>query len=854
MALDYTDFDALEVDIANIGKFANDPAGVVAPRYGTGYSNIRKVIEDTAFQIVGADTWANLAAMTTKPAGTLAEVLGDVGTHNDPITGTAGISNTGRFSYVVGSPSGWKRIGDPGPYGPFLATFVAGPIAPAATGTTFNNAAYYFWPSSVKSYDQWISKFEMGISAAGSLNVIVAKVETDGTLSFVSSTTFSATVGAFVASGLQIALPANHVAGVQLSSAVAYYNPAANPGGELGWAITAGTLGSHTAKIDSGANSPKFRHTMVGEIVFKSRAAYDNVLALTAQFGITQNLLWPNVVATGSDTPGGYVILGKVPATVDGYVKQVNLGATTAGAVNLVIFTISGSTVTVISKTPITMVNGITNAQVNVPISAGQYSGIELVSGSFKFQNLSNPLGIDYWYKVGGITTGDVVVSTTQHRFEIGIVIKTGLLASGGSTGIVNTGLDTLSGADSGGVTDVTGIFSAGRSAHPFPYVRPGSYAVTALRANGGGLWGPGKVLLNGERFFTPAKPEYGNLYNRFRASMLEHIGANDMLGLVADSIGHFAYAPTGPKHHFNRLTRFANAGIAKDEPIMTALRPSSTYTPDFYGVTVTGSASTGTRGPLGESLILAAGASISFVGAYEEVDVFYTQQAGAGSLAFSFNGGAAYKTVNAAGATVLDSYTGPSATGQAASGTYTITATGAAVELTGLIRLGVKIAGTPKRLLTGRFAHGSYTFGSFIGAPTASIIKQATFKGGKLVPVIALGTNDMFGTDPAGIVTVATTMIDAFVAAGCDRIFGIPPTRPTTSWDVSFTGGRTYDPAVAALRRLYRQRGVYIIPTDMLDWIGEGLYQDGLHAGEEGMDRYAQIEIESMARSYSNG
>lgn len=106
----------------------------------------------------------------------------------------------------------------------------------------------------------------------------------------------------------------------------------------------------------------------------------------------------------------------------------------------------------------------------------------------------------------------------------------------------------------------------------------------------------------------------------------------------------HWALASNRPAHWFNRVTQFANVSIADDEPGMTALRPSSTYKPAFYGVTTSGTVSTGTRGPLGESIILADGASLAFTGAYEQVGVHHTQDAGQGSLAFAFNGGAAYK------------------------------------------------------------------------------------------------------------------------------------------------------------------------------------------------------------------
>ena len=169
---------------------------------------------------------------------------------------------------------------------------------------------------------------------------------------------------------------------------------------------------------------------------------------------------------------------------------------------------------------------------------------------------------------------------------------------------------------------------------------------------------------------------------------------------------------------------------------------------------------------------------------------------------------------------------------------------------MTGIVRLGVKAAQTGTghgRLRTMRAAWSGYTFGSFSAAMVTSILTQATYAGGKCTPLIALGVNDSSGADPATLITNATLLLDRLEAGGVDRIFASTPLRPASSKNGSYTGGRTYDASVGALMRLYRQRGVNVIPVG-LDWAAEGLFTDGIHPGDPGNMRLAQVVIEALA------
>lgn len=799
-----------------------------------------------------------------------------------------------------------------------LGSQVVGPVAITGAGTAVTNTSVYYWPGSLSNVDQYLETLELGFGATtGTVRIVFAHVESDGTLSAIPGVdpiVLPVVAGPnSINSGLSIFKPAGSVMGIQRTGVgTLYYTTGAIPNGEVEW-FTAAIPTSHTAKTIGAVNGPQWKATYVGEIAAKARAAYaakDKADELELQIGGEQSFGWSDpIVNTGSATTANYTIVPQIPMPSDGFITEVTIGGAAAGPILLKAVDMSGTTVADIDyATSVNIANAVNVLPVEIPVLEGQY--LSFGGANMRYQAFSNPQGVPIWIK-SPVTTplaeGDVLTASTQHRFEVSFKFKNGLRADVDRAlagAIRNTGLNVLTDADHSAGADATSVFSTGAAIHPYPYADPGDFSVTTMPRTGEGFWGPGKPIAGGERFFIPVKPSLHNLYDAARASLAEHIANNDVLGLIADSRGHFAFASTGANHWWNRLTRFLNLGIAADEPEMTALRPSSTYVPTFYGVSLTYGgavlpastawatgqnysavtpsvvssgtgtyvctethtsgasfdatkfalvASTGSRGPLGETLILSAGAGISFAGAYEQIDVHYTQDVAAGSLEFAFNGGAAFKTVVATGALTLDRYSGPTLTGQAASGTYTVKATGAPVEITGLIRLGIKAAGSRPRLRTLRAAHGSYTIASFSSTRLTSIMAQATAFGGRLVPVIDLGINDSFGTAPATIADNLTQMLDLLEAGGCDRIIVLPPTRPSSAWNSSYTGGRTYDAALGAIRQVCRGRNVQVIGADCSDYINNGKYSDGLHFNDAGNDLHAQRFLEGLAAGHEH-
>jgi hypothetical protein len=74
-------YNDLETDIDNIGKFANDPAGTVQPRQGVPYKNIRKIVADAESLVANRDIGAGAAALINQriQANTVPQLTSAVG-------------------------------------------------------------------------------------------------------------------------------------------------------------------------------------------------------------------------------------------------------------------------------------------------------------------------------------------------------------------------------------------------------------------------------------------------------------------------------------------------------------------------------------------------------------------------------------------------------------------------------------------------------------------------------------------------------------------------------------------------------------------------------------------------------
>jgi len=250
----------------------------------------------------------------------------------------------------------------------------------------------------------------------------------------------------------------------------------------------------------------------------------------------------------------------------------------------------------------------------------------------------------------------------------------------------------------------------------------------------------------------------------------------------------------------------------------------------------------TGTNGPSGQSLILAAGQSLAFTGLYERVDVTYTGVA-SGALTFAFNA-ATYATVTCA-TTGRDVLAAAGATGQASSGAYTITNTGSApVEITSLMRFAPLTAGT-QRLYVCRFSVSGGSSNNVTAPRIASMLRVATaIEGGTNHALIsAYGTNDIV----AGVRTYAQvrsdfeTYTNAWISAGIavTNILAVLPWE----WS-SYPSGRSFE-WVGAIRDGYKAAGMTrFAQTDSLPIVSLGL---GAHPNDEGYYRAFNTIVDAI-------
>lgn len=737
-----------------------------------------------------------------------------------------------------------------------LNTTISGTLDPNSldgAAISYNNSSTYYYPSSQKTYNQVLTKFELAVQAVGTASIIVSRLELDNTLSVVSTTQLNIGSTGYNTFATSVVVPAGCVVGLRLGSASSYYLNTPDPGGERLWFHSAAP-GSHVTYTDTTQPRIYFRSTLLGEVVGKAFAAYDGVQSLQAQIGAQTALGWPNVSGpSGLQVPTNYTAIFQTPAPAAGFITQIVIGAAAGGVAKVQVVTVNTSTlaITVVSSTDVAVSAGTNTANLKIPIAAGQYVAI---SNAYLFQNSVNPLGIPCWVKAGALVNGDVVTSSQQHRYEISATVSTGLFAvSGGSSTLLSTGMDLLAGADSSGANDCAALLASARSSHPFPYIRPGNFTASSWPMNGDGLWGPGVLKVGGVTVSLPTHPDRGSKWLKFRAGLMTQIGTGSALIFNGDSISTGAYATNPDTNYVGLVTRFANLGIALDDAVLSNFDnadPSGGLA--FYGLSLSNptTPTNGTAGPVSKSLLLQPGQVLTFNGAYERVDVTY-QGVTNGQLTFKYNAGT-YRTVTCSttGNDVITS--GGGATGQTASGSYSITNTGTnAVEITSLMRFGVKIPGSPPRLYVCRFAHGGYTLASYGSSQVASMVRIATAIAGGTnhFLVTALGTNDSvgMGLNYSQIKTAVGTYIGYWTAQGLP-VTNMMPIMPWR-WSGTYPGGSSYEAALGGIRDGFRTAGVTrAIQTDGYDFVLNGLAGDG-HPNDAGFLAEFNAVVDGFAR-----
>jgi len=334
----------------------------------------------------------------------------------------------------------------------------------------------------------------------------------------------------------------------------------------------------------------------------------------------------------------------------------------------------------------------------------------------------------------------------------------------------------------------------------------------------------------------------------RAQANLARYIDNSSVLGILGDSRAEHYYVTGVSNSWVNLVQKFLMAQNAPGcEPGCTDITDTA------YGISTSGTVTNGSNGPIGKSTILAAGASLQLYGAYSFVDVWYTQQPGAGTLTFEYNG-TSYKTLNAAGTLATDQCSFPSLTpGGTVAGWYTITASGGPVEITEVLRM---TYATGKTMFVSRFALSGMSTGHFNSSATlASIAAHLALPGttpnGLLID--ALGINNAVGgagvfTSPAQYKSDLTAIYTALKAENVNLIkLGL--IRPNLSvWPVQYSGA-AYQDYTAAEIAVCKQFSVPYVPMDELDFLNNGLFYDGLHMNDVGNVEVSRIVLDALSR-----
>lgn len=728
---------------------------------------------------------------------------------------------------------------------------IVGPVEPVATGTAVVNNSTYYWPESLSSTDRYVYRIETGTTVLTMLEMVVARVEQDGTLSLVSSEKIAVSAGQ-VFTDVKMFVPAGCVFGMRFITGGWLYTAGVIPDGGVVW-YTTDLPTTSTPKFTSVANATHYKAHLRSKVFYESDAAYNVVNVIDPKLGGSDSLGWPNPVNTGSNAPSTYTIIVNNQLEQDCIITGLTVGVSASSSATVLVAEMAGNVLTIISQTPVNLTAGVNVLSLNISASAGQYVGI--YGGGYRFQNSSNPESIFVWLKSGSApASGDTLTYSSHHRFEVqfsfswGIESRLSVLENRG----ISEESGPLSSVDKTGETDVTADIVAAQNTSPHVYVGPGLYQVSSIPKRGVGLWGPGKLVLSGKDYILPSSPMQGSLYEALRFRLASCIGTGSPLLVIGDSITQWAFATISSKHYVDKITAFANIEHSpSDLPIMTSFGAIASYTPAFYGVTLAGTTAGGLRGPIGDavagSVVLSTGATLSFTGVFESIAFSFVKEPGAGTIAVTRDA-TTLATINADDALELDAWSGNIATGVTSSATYTLTCSSGPVEITSLRRLGVRSTSHAKRLNVMRAARGSFVFGNYQQPEVDSMLKICNHVSASAPTVIiALGINDAATVSVASTMkTIADTLINMLKAGGVTDIIGVLPVRPsqTGSW---LTRTTNFDAVVGGLVQGYRAQGVQIV-AQTYDFVAAGNAPDGLHPNDVGQEVMFRTLVESLA------
>lgn len=404
------------------------------------------------------------------------------------------------------------------------------------------------------------------------------------------------------------------------------------------------------------------------------------------------------------------------------------------------------------------------------------------------------------------------------------------------------------------GVTDESATIAAAEaSAYPEIYLPDGRYRTTGVSLKKR-YTGPGTIMRNqgGTSYGEPGRSWYEQHVNSTR---LERLTSGISLGrreieIISDSIG-FGFGGSWEQSWPAILQRRINSRLPFGQgPSMSGS--------NMERCTPAGTVVNGTRGPLKTSKILSSGASISFVA--DDVDYIwfhYRRTSGAGTITVTASGANAWSTSgilvqSCAGADADD--VASSVSGRMANGkgcTYTLTASGGAVEITGISvshELGDAEGVAP--FFVRVHAMSGHATSDFGAAQLASIKAQRTYTNYFPLTLICLGTNDAYNQGPGKGVLPSVykanlaAMVDGLKASPGDSTAPIILTVPLRPGETTFTPFLApFEKYREAVYELGRERGLPVADLSEIRMLLAGAYMDDkLHPNAYGQAMIANF------------
>jgi lysophospholipase L1-like esterase len=294
----------------------------------------------------------------------------------------------------------------------------------------------------------------------------------------------------------------------------------------------------------------------------------------------------------------------------------------------------------------------------------------------------------------------------------------------------------------------------------------------------------------------------------------------------------------------FNLLKN--SVGYPNDFEVITNFSEDNT-------VSLSGSYSIGTSGPCKKSLVMQPGASISFTGSVQYIDLIFNRSVTSGKIAVAHNGNV-YKIIDCGGGTDLYATSFPTvSSGFSDETTYTLTCQDGPVELIGLIRLQQQnnLYGSINFIRCAVSGETTSDFSDDARLEALQNINRFSTLNQNKIYVIALGTNDIYNPSKANTVNAYMQNLDKIISKLMNpidkvRIILTAPIIPNEgTWPAVVTGYRSYRIALYLVAQKY---GLSVIDYSYLSF-SDNLFQDGLHPNGFGTDLMMEHIQKSLAK-----